>query len=119
MRWWFNTSDHDVKTILLAKFDHSRHEIVVERWEEVGSTPRSEATITQSQSPLQPVLQQSITITRDTTTNSTSSNVAGGALVLKFKLLFLRDPGVGEGDIVVGIPELQDYAECIWNFIRD
>ncbi len=66
-----------------------------------------------------PVLQQSITITRDTPTNPTSYNVVSGALVLKLKLLFLRDPSPGEGDVVISIPELQGFAEDIWTFVQD
>lgn len=46
-------------------------------------------------------------------TNPASYNVARGVLVLQFELLFLRDPGPGEGDIVVGIPEL------VWVMVRD
>ncbi len=119
MRWWFSASNHDVNIILLAKFDHGQDKILVERWEEEGPPPRQGATTTRFQPRLQPVLQQSITITRDTTTNPTSYNVASGALVLEFRLLFLRDPGPGEGDVVVGIPELQGYASKVWAYIED
>ncbi len=31
IRWWFSTSEHDVKFVLLAKFEHSRREIVLQR----------------------------------------------------------------------------------------
>ncbi len=58
---------------------------------------------------LEPALEQ-ITITRDIT-DPTSCNVTSGPLV-KFDLLSLRDPDPGEGDIVVRIPELQEYKEA-------
>ncbi len=119
MRWWFDKSHHEVKIVLLAKYDHHRHEILVERWEEERPTPRPGATTTRAsaRSPLEPVLQQAITIVRDTTTNPPSYNVARGALVLKFELLFLRSPGPGERDVVISIPELQIYAEAVWDYV--
>ncbi len=121
MRWWFDKSHHEVKIVLLAKFNHCRHEILVERWEEEGPTPRPGATTTRTlaRSPLEPVMQQAITIARDTTTNPASYNVAKGALVLKFGLLFLRDPGPGESDVSISIPELRSYAEAVWDYVRD
>ncbi|KAK3378999.1 hypothetical protein B0T24DRAFT_694330 [Lasiosphaeria ovina] len=57
---------------------------------------------------------QSITITQNATTNPISYNVTRGALILSFRLLFLRDPGPAEGDLVFGVQELQQYAERIW-----
>lgn len=30
MRWWFSASDHQVKIVLLAKFDHTRPVIILE-----------------------------------------------------------------------------------------
>ncbi len=93
MRWWFSASKHDVKIVLLAKFDHSSRQIVLERWEEVASQ-RQGATATRATPALIPELQQAITISRDITTNPVSYNVISGALVLKFRLLFLRDPGL-------------------------
>lgn len=121
IRWWFDKSHHDVNIVLLAKFDHCRHEILVERWEEERLTSRPGATTTRAlaRSPLEPLLQQAITIARDTTTNPASYNVARGALVLKFELLFLRNPGPGEGDVIISIPELQSYAEAVWDYVRD
>jgi len=42
-------------------------------------------------------------------------------LILPFRLLFLRGPDLaaGEGDFVMGIPELQDYAERVWQGMED
>ncbi|KAK0722755.1 hypothetical protein B0T26DRAFT_703855 [Lasiosphaeria miniovina] len=83
MRWWFQASNHEVKIVILAKFDDQQHHILLEKWEEEISMKR-----------------QSITITRNETTNPVSYNVTRGALVLGFRLLFLRDPGPQEGDFV-------------------
>ncbi len=113
MRWWFSASNHDVKIVLLAKFDHSSRQIMLERWEEVASQ-QQRATATRASPALIPELQQAITINRDITTNPVSYNVVSGGLVLKFRLLFLRDPDLGEGDFVIGVPGLQRYAQLVW-----
>ncbi|KAJ3557269.1 hypothetical protein NPX13_g9962 [Xylaria arbuscula] len=116
MRWWFSASNHQVNIVLLAKFDHPNQRIIIERWEEKLQT-RKGATTTR-QSAINPVftprLQQSITITQNIATNPVSYNVTRGALVLSFELLFLRNPGPQEGDIVISIAELQAYASDVW-----
>lgn len=99
--WWFRASGHQVKTVLLAKYDRSRDEIRVEKREETVQD-------------LAPILRQTILITRDTTTNLVSYNAAGGELDLSFRLLFLREAGAGEEDILLDIPALQDYADRVW-----
>ncbi len=115
MRWWFDASNHQVKIVLLAKFNHSQREIQLEKWEEEPQVARPGVTTTRliAASTLAPVLRQRITITRNAT-SPPSYNVTSGALVLSFGLLFLRDPGPGEGDFVFSIPDLQFYAECVW-----
>ena len=37
MRWWFRTSNHDVKIVILAKFDDQQQYILLEKWEEESS----------------------------------------------------------------------------------
>ncbi len=64
-------------------------------------------------------MQQAITISKDASTAPPVYNVDSGALLLKFNLLFLRDPGPGEGDWIISIPELQTYAEHCWAYVRD
>ena len=109
MRWWFSASEQQVQIVLLAKSEHTGAAIVLEKWEEEVEDDES-----------RPVLRQSITITRDPTYLATY-NVAttGGALVLGFKRLFLRDPGPGEGDFVVSVGDLEYYAEWVWNVLLD
>ena len=117
IRWWFSTSNHDVKIVILAKFDHGQRSIILEKWEEEERAPRQGAATTRWSAAIEPVLQQAITITYDNTgdpRNTASYTVNGGALVLEFRLLFLREPGPGEGDIVFSIPELQSYAADVW-----
>ncbi len=82
---------YPVKIAILAKFNHHRGEIVLERLEVTTITPGLGATLAQSssRSSLEPTLQQIITITRDNTTDLASYNVTSGALVLRFVVLFL------------------------------
>jgi len=116
MRWWFSASDHQVKIVLLAKFYRTRSVIVLEKWEEEEAQPRQGATTTRRFAAVrfQPILRQTTTIAQNTTTNPFSYNVTGGALILSFRLLFLRDPGPGEADVVFTIQDLEEYAESVW-----
>lgn len=115
MRWWFATSDHDVKIVVLAKFDQRLQKLTLEKWEEeVVSRQGATTTRSMTSSGLQPVQQQTITVTENPNTDPISYNVARGALVLEFRLLFRRDPGPGEGDVVFGIPLLEYYASEVW-----
>ncbi|KAH8904318.1 hypothetical protein BR93DRAFT_135768 [Coniochaeta sp. PMI_546] len=104
MRWWFSASDHEVKIVLLAKFDYRNQRIMIEKWEEAIQTRLGA---------IQPVLRQDITIIRDLATDS--YHVTSGALVLSFRLLFLRAPGPQEGDYIISIAELQDYGRRVWS----
>jgi hypothetical protein len=123
MRWWFMASNHDVKIVILTKFDHRQRHILLERWEEEESHPQGALTRSRAarlqHNGLEPILRQTITITRDATTSPASYNVTRGALVLGFKLLFLRDPGPGEADFVISVQELQNFAQRVWRFVRD
>jgi hypothetical protein len=120
MRWWFQTSNHEVKIVILVKLDRRQHHILLEKWEEEVSRPqgaitrRRATTILQQNGGFEQVKRQSITISRDEAVNTVSYNVTRGALVLGFQLLFLRDPGPQEGDIVISIQDLQLYAERVW-----
>ncbi|KAK4039466.1 hypothetical protein C8A01DRAFT_47035 [Parachaetomium inaequale] len=111
---WFAASDHNVKIVLLAKFERARRTITLETWEEEARGTRPGATTTRHVAAVQPVLRQIITITQDLTADPVSYNVTSGALVLGFRLLFLRDPGPGEGDFVLSVQQLEAYAEDVW-----
>jgi hypothetical protein len=112
MNWWFRESYHQVKIVVLAKFDHPT--ILLEKWEEDSTRPGAMTTRLSSLTQLAPVLRQNITITRDAATNPPSYNVARGALVLSFRLVFDREPRPGEGDFIFNIPDLQEYASVVW-----
>ena len=73
--------------------------------------PPPGALTTRHAAALQPTCRQIITIIQDTTTNPISYNVVKGALVFGFRLLFLRDPGPGDGDITLTVQDLEDFAE--------
>jgi hypothetical protein len=102
LRWWFLTSNHDVKIMIFAKFNHGQRLILLDKWEEEERAAREGAATTRWSAVIEPVLQQAITITNDNTgdpRNTASYTVNGGVLVLEFRLLFLRDPSLGEGDL--------------------
>lgn len=84
MRWWFQASIDEVKVVILAKFDRRQHHILLEKWEEEilrpqgAITRRLAAAILRQNAVLEPVNRQSITTTRDETTNPVSYNVTKG-----------------------------------------
>lgn len=111
MHWWFSASNHQVKIVLLVKFKRTNRKILIEKWEEeqlsrpgATRTRRFAAGIAPG-----PTLRQSITISQNAT-NPASYHVTRGALVLSFKLLFLRDPSPQEGDFIIDIPQLEEFA---------
>ncbi len=114
MTWWFRASNHEVKIVVLAKFDRDQQKVLLEKYEEEPQSSRPGAMTTRSVATLVPVLQQEIEITRNTATNPISFNVTRGALVLTFRKLFLRDPGPGERDIIIDVTDLQYYAHRVW-----
>ncbi len=117
MQWWFAASNHDVKIVLLAKLDSSQRMITLEKWAEEPVAARPGATTTRQSADFRPILLQTITIHRNEATSPISYNVTRGALVLEFRLLFLRSPGEGEGDIIISVSDLQWYVdvECVWD----
>ncbi|KAK4235226.1 hypothetical protein C8A03DRAFT_36929 [Achaetomium macrosporum] len=112
--WWFSASNHEVKIVVLLKFDRRQDLIIVEEVpDRPGAMTRSRAA------QLRPVCRQSITISRDGTTDPVSYHVTGAPLVYDFRLLFLRDPGPGQGDITVGVKDLQMWASKVWSAVHD
>jgi hypothetical protein len=116
MRWWFAASEHQVKIVLLAKFNHETQlqSIILEKWVETFPPRR---VVTRSSSP-QPMLSQTITIERapENTATQTPARyvVTSGALRLEFRLLFLRDPREGESDVIINVQDLERYAATVW-----
>lgn len=119
MRWWFFNSNHEVKIVLLVKLDQNDHEIQIEKWEEEQPARLGATTARQTALALHPVLRQSINITRISTVNSISYQVNSGALVLSFRLLFLRNPYPQESDFRISIPELEEFAADVWAYVQD
>ncbi|KAL7930825.1 hypothetical protein V8C35DRAFT_283053 [Trichoderma chlorosporum] len=114
-RAWFSRSRHDVKIVILAKLEEAEHRITLERWEErPRGLPREGAT-TRWAAELIPGCQQIITITVDNPALPVYEiTCTSGDLALDFRLLFLRDPRSGEGDVVITVADLQRYALRIW-----
>ncbi|KAK7414098.1 hypothetical protein QQX98_007041 [Neonectria punicea] len=117
--WWFGASDHQVKIVLLVKLEQSTRSIIIEKYVEVPGQIQPGAAATQAAAQLEPTCTQVITITDNQNPSNPLSHVTGGALQLEFDLLFLRQPGQGEGDIIVSIQRLQVLGECIWRMRRN
>jgi hypothetical protein len=130
MRWWFSASDHQVKIVLLAKFEHDQNQIILEKWVEIQAQPRLGAATTRAFAQaatsgvpqLMPDRSQVIIITRkpgitDTDANRfypTSYTVTKGDLRLEFDRLFIPPPGQGGQDIIISTQDLQVYAGKVW-----
>ncbi|KAM7217544.1 hypothetical protein V8F06_007054 [Rhypophila decipiens] len=113
MRRWFEASKHDVKIVLLIQWDRRRQGIVLERWEEEEELGQAE----------RPVCRQVVIITRQEETGgggTVNYVVTGGcAILLRFELLFLRQPqGAEEADIVITTDDLKEWAGYCWYVAR-
>jgi len=122
MRWWFDASSHQVKIVLLSKIypNASPQHIILEQWVETVPTGRP-ATRAATQAAargasLEPNRLQEIRIRRTRASPPAGDVylVDGGPLRLDFERLFLRSPNIGEGDVVIGIPELQEFDEAVF-----
>lgn len=117
MQWWFRQSQHQVKIVILVKMQGHRQTILFEKYTERPATQRPGATSTRAAATLQPNLDQSIVVTRPPgvdVLDAESYIVTRGALRLEFNLLFLREPGPGERDVVLEVEELQGIAKEAW-----
>lgn len=116
MRWWFGASNHEVKIVLLAKLNRNARNITIEKWIEVPAQIRPGATNTRAAAQLEPDCSQTISITQNPGNpgNPVSYDITRGDLRLEFDLLFLRQPGGGESDIIISMERLRVYAECVW-----
>ncbi|KAI9172422.1 hypothetical protein HJFPF1_01924 [Paramyrothecium foliicola] len=118
MMWWFSASNHDVKIVLLLKMDITKGCVYLEKYQEVAPSQLRGARRTRSLHNLEPICTQNIEITRRggnaDITDPSSFIITRGALRLEFDLLFLRQPGVGEHDVIIQIPDLQIIASKIW-----
>lgn len=125
MRWWFRASNHAVKIVLLAKLEQHQQRVILEKWKEVPTNPSRPGPTTRAATALGPDCAQGITITRAVGITDTDPNrfnpasyvVISGALRLDFVDLFLRQPAQGEGDIIITVPQLQDYAAWVWRAV--
>lgn len=104
MQWWYSISNHDVKIVILTKFDHGQCKIILDKWDEEAAATRLGATTTRRAAALQSVslflviiflvrpipesnmdrmhLRQTIAIGHSQATNPVSYNVTRGALIL-------------------------------------
>lgn len=103
-RAWFADSDHNVKIVVLSKLVPDQRMLIIERWEE-----RQDGGLMQV-----PGCQQRITIAGSWANPSAYQVVESSDLILSFQLLFLRDPGSGEGDVIIPISWIKEHAQQVW-----
>ena len=72
-------------------------------------------TRSRSASQLEQTRHQLITISRNRGTPISYTVISDVPLRLEFHLLFLRQPGPQEGDIVIDAAGLEFYASCVWD----
>ena len=92
---WFSDSGHQVKIVILAKFDNPTQTIIVEKWVEVEAEGRPG---TRSRPRIAPQLDQTISITRTGSIQNLNISVTSSPLILEFELLFLRPPVLAQGE---------------------
>ncbi|KAK0765361.1 hypothetical protein N5P37_001287 [Trichoderma harzianum] len=109
-KWWFQVSNHTVKTVLLAKLDESRLTIFLERWEE-----RQQERAGDGEVEWVAACQQTITIS-DTGSKPPVYQVTGGDLMLNLKLLLLDSSLQEEEYAAVTIDDFQLYAERVFEY---
>jgi len=108
--WWLDISMGEVKVVLLICVSWTDKKITLDKWE-LATTPNPEV----SEDRPHP------TITVPTKTGHVEivdGKATGAPLRLRFKNLFLRDPGKGQGDIVFTAKELEAYAAYVWRFSK-
>ncbi|KAK4074452.1 uncharacterized protein Triagg1_5048 [Trichoderma aggressivum f. europaeum] len=113
IRSWFTDSDHQIKIIILAKIFPTERRILIERWEERPQGGCRQGVSTRWASTLIPECCQTINIT-ETSTIPPAYQIASNDMVLDFRLLFLRNPRQGEGDVIITQAWLQRYARRVW-----
>lgn len=103
-RAWFADSDHNVKIVILSKLVPDQRTLIIERWEE-----RQDERLLHV-----PGCQQRITITGSWINPSEYQAMESSDLILSFQLLFLRDPGPGESDVIIPISWIKEHAQQVW-----
>ncbi|KAI1129237.1 hypothetical protein F5Y10DRAFT_264398 [Nemania abortiva] len=87
MRWWFSASDHQVKIVLIAKFERTRRRILIEKWEEDPRfRPATQQSVTSTA--LEPILRQNINIIQNAANSPVSYHVTEG-LIVSFSVTIL------------------------------
>lgn len=92
MQFCFSATEHNVKVVLLVKFDRERRKIILEQFQETVSHFRTAG---------EPLRCQKTTIGRDQTANAATYSVDGGPLAM----------GSLSGGLSIDTQDLHRYAE--------
>jgi hypothetical protein len=113
-RLWFSMSNNDVQIVILIAVRAASNQIIFEKWAP-GAVPAGRRTTRHTPAQI-PQAEQSVTITRTSTSPNIFAITAGAApIILEFHRLFLRQPVGQEQDIVYTQTELFDIAEAVFN----
>lgn len=108
MRWWFRTSRHQVKIVVLAKFSKDAQRIVIKKW--IGASQEVRTRGSGTTTFWTPERVQDITVTKPPGADRRDPavyQVASGPLRFEFRLLFLRPPNAGYRDVEIGVEALE------------
>ncbi|PWW73023.1 hypothetical protein C7212DRAFT_222144, partial [Tuber magnatum] len=107
---------HDVKIILLISASKPQRKIHLEQWESV-TIPNPRIT-RGNNGPLATVPRKiheiDITVPVLAGPGPPATVVNGAPLTLDFARIFLRQPGSGEGNIILTVQDLALYANRVW-----
>lgn len=121
-RWWFATSQHEVKVVILVKMYKDAGRIVVEVWKEIPSTRPVTRAHPEGTNIPEPTCVHTTEITWANGITASHPNVLAPAsyvvsntpLRLQFQDILLRQPGPGEHDIVLNVGDFQRFASLVW-----
>ncbi|CUS11377.1 unnamed protein product, partial [Tuber aestivum] len=107
-RWWIDSSNGDVKLVLLLFVSVKTKTIRIELWKQAMVENPQRTRTNDEDEVIRPTLKRVINITPE--------SVTGAPLKLNFRDLFLRKPKKdrGEGNYVITEPDLRSYYEAIW-----
>ena len=121
-RWWFDKSKGDVKIVLLVKSSPRSYHIRIEKWKLAPAASRQGATTTRAAAAMTPQRIHVVGIARANGIGNAHPNrfdpasyvVTGGPLQLEFIDIFLRQPTLLEGDLILDNTTLRRYAATFW-----
>lgn len=114
MRWWFVESQHEVKIVILIKYDATQRQIIFEKWTEHNVINPQPAGASSAAFHLEPLCDCIVAVTEQQ--EDPHFHCVGTPMVLEFEKLFdthQPDPALGQGDIELGEDMFTEVATII------